>query len=124
MEIFDILEKARQDGECVLAKDDGEAVADLDFEGTDDFPWIRFRFRPLPAWVALGSDRNIFYSRQGLNAREVIESRIMSIQQLDLWLFTADKKLRVGDFLFSIRGDHAYFRPYPRGKSIGSLGNP
>ena len=121
MEVFDILEAARGGEECLLIHGDGETVARLDYEGTDDFPWIYFRFSPLPAWDRLGPDRLVFQSRQGLNPLEVIERRIVSIQRMDLWLSTADGRIRVGDFLFWIQQGLAYFRSYPRGESISNL---
>jgi hypothetical protein len=115
---MDLLEEARRGNQCLLIKGAGQIVAHLDFRGTDDFPWIVFRFRPLSDWYELGQDREVFSGDQGLKIRDAIEARIMAIQRLDLWLSTVDRRILVGDFLLSLGGDLAYFRSHARGQSI------
>ncbi len=121
MEVFDILGEGRLGVPCILLKGNGEVVANLDFEGTEDFPWLVFKFQPLPAWSDLGPEGLVFDGDYGLKPGDGSKARVAAILRLDLWLVTADRRVIVGNFLFILRGGRAYIRSYDHGPRTHSI---
>lgn len=94
-------------------------VARLRFEDAD-FPWVRYRFSPLPSWEALGDRRAIFNTQAGRRESPsggltIAEQRQQAIVELDLWLSNEQGQPRVGDFLFGLHEGYFHVRSFKRG---------